>query len=402
MQIPISYGRSQLTVEVGAERLVALDQADAPPPLADPVAAVRDALEAPLRYPALRRALTPDDHVTIVVDEHLPRLPELVTAVLRHVVSAGVDPSAITLLCPPTASRQPWVDELPEELDEVHLEVHDPGDRNRLAYLATTRGGRRVYLNRSAVDADQLVLLTGPRYDPLLGYSGAEGAVYPVLSDTATRKAWEGSLTMDAPAGDVWPVRHEANEVAWLIGAPFLVQVIEGAGDAVVQVLGGAADTAADGRHWLDRCWRATVAQPADVVVASISGDPARQGIEDLARALACAARVVKRDGAIVLLSETTPVLGEGFQRMQQTDDPRAAFKALRDAPPPDWPAAYQWLEAVRTVRVYLLSGLPVETAEALFTTPLQHARQAQRLLDAGGTCLILSDAHKLLAVVAA
>ncbi len=399
MQVPIEYGRERVTVEVDPGRLVTLERADAPPPLADPVQAVRDALESPLRYPPLRRALTPDDHVTVVIDEHLPRLPEMITAVLRHITAAGVDPSAITLVCPPTDSRQPWIEDLPEDLEDVHLEVHDPADRRKLAYLATTRGGRRVYLNRSAVDADQLVLLTGPRFDPRLGYAGAAGAVYPALSDADTRAAWDGDVHLEAPAEGAWPVQREADEVAWLLGAPFLVQVIEGAGDAVVQVLGGTADTAADGRHWLDRCWRATVTEPADVVVATIAGDPARQGIDDMARALACAARVVRPDGAIVLLCATAPALGEGFQRMQQADDAEEALALLRGAPPADWPAACQWLEAVRSARVYLLSGLPDETAEALFTTPMQHARQVQRLLDAGGTCLFLPDANKLLAV---
>src|SRR5689334_5817985 len=122
LQLPIAYGRERLPVEIDPGRLVALERAEAPPPLADPVGAVRAALESPLRYPALRRALTPDDHVTVVVDEHLPRLPELVNAVLEHVLSAGVDPAAITLLCPPSASRQPWLDALPEAVEEVHTE----------------------------------------------------------------------------------------------------------------------------------------------------------------------------------------------------------------------------------------------------------------------------------------
>jgi hypothetical protein len=47
-----------------------------------------------------------------------------------------------------------------------------------------------------------------------------------------------------------------------------------------------------------------------------------------------------------------------------------------------------------------LLSGLPSETAEGLFTTPIEHARQVQRLIDAGGSCLILPEAHKLLVTV--
>jgi hypothetical protein len=47
-----------------------------------------------------------------------------------------------------------------------------------------------------------------------------------------------------------------------------------------------------------------------------------------------------------------------------------------------------------------LLSALPAETAEALFATQMEHARQVQRLIDAGGNCLVLPDAHRLLAVV--
>ena len=40
------------------------------------------------------------------------------------------------------------------------FQVHDPADRKKLSYLATTRQGRRIYLNRSAVDADQLIVLS--------------------------------------------------------------------------------------------------------------------------------------------------------------------------------------------------------------------------------------------------
>src|SRR5262249_31575743 len=154
-----------------------------PAPIADPAAAVGDALEAPTRYPPLRRALTPDDHVTVVVDERLPGLPQLVTSVVDHITSAGVSPEAGTLLCPPWSSPQGWVSDLPERLELVQVAPHAAGDRKQLAYLATTRKGRRIYLNRAVVDADQLVVLTGLRFDPQMGHAGAAGAVFPAMSD---------------------------------------------------------------------------------------------------------------------------------------------------------------------------------------------------------------------------
>ena len=280
------------------------------------------------------------------------------------------------------------------------MEIHDPADRNKQAYLASTKAGRRIYLSRSVVDADQLVVLTGPHFDPVLGYAGTEGAVYPTLSDAETRARSNAAVSLDAPTEHAWPVRREAGEVSWLLGAPFYVQVIEGAGDEIVQVIGGSADSGADGRRWLDRCWKATVSQPADLVIATMSGDPSRQTIADLARALANAARVVREDGTIVVLSAAAPDLGEGLRRVVEADEADDVFRVLEESPPPDWPDVFLWLKSVGKAHVYLLSGLPPETAEGLFTTPLQHARQVRRLIDAGGTCVVLPDAHKLMVTV--
>jgi nickel-dependent lactate racemase len=400
MQMGIDYGREHVAVEVRADRLLPLRRPPVAPALADPGAAVRRALETPTGFPALRRALTPGDHVTIIVDPQLPRLAELLTPILEHVVQAQVDPGAITLLCPPLASAQGWLDDLPDGFNDVQVEVHDPGDRKRLSYLASTRQGRRLYLNRTAVDADQLVILARCGYDPLLGYAGAEGALFPALSDEATRKEMWDRLSLTAPGEKPRPARQEALEVAWLLGAPFCVHVIEGAGEDIAHVVGGLTDTGAEAHRLQDARWRGSVGRPAATVVASVGGDPARHGFTELARALACAARVVEPNGRIILLTQAEPELGPASALLRQADNPGRALDLLRQHRPPDMAAAFQWVSSVQKAQVYLLSGLPAETAEELLTVPLEHVRQVQRLVDAAGSCLFLADAHKLLAVV--
>ncbi len=398
MRTDIAYGTEHLELEVGADRLVAAHARPRAPALADPVAAVAAALEAPLGFPALRRALTPDDHVAVVVDEQLPLLPQLLMPVLAHITRAGVRPEAITLLCATPAS-QDWVNELPDEFQEVRVEAHNPSDRKRLAYLATTKQGRRVYLNRTAVDADQLVVLTRRGYDPVLGYSGAEAALYPALADEAVlQESWE-RLSMAAPGAAPWPLRQEAAEVAWLLGMPFLVQVIEGAGSEVVHVVGGPIESSAEGVRLLDARWRVEVDEPADTVVVGVGGDPAAHRFADLARALGCASRVVKRGGKIVLLSGGEPALGEAAELLRRAEEPDAALELVGKQRPADGAAAFEWASAARQATLYLWSRLPEETAEELFTVPLDHAGQAQRLVREG-SCLILGDAQKTLAVL--
>jgi nickel-dependent lactate racemase len=389
----LHFGRARIDVAIPDDRLIGVRRRPAAPALADPAAAVRDALEAPLGFPALRRALTPDDHVTIVIDEHLPRLGQLLTPLLGHIASAGVAPEAMTLLSSSSAADQSWLDDLPEAFEEVRVEVHDPKDRKKLAYLATTRRGRRVYVNRSAVDADQLVVLCRPDADPLLWRGGA-GLLYPALGDEATREELAG--THASPRA----LREEAAEIAWLLGAPFLVQVVEGAGDDIAHVVAGPVDTSEEGLRLYEARWRQTAAALADTVVATLSGDPRRHEFADLARALAHAAHAVQPEGRIILLSEALPRLGPGAELLSQSDDPGRALEMLRQAHAPDRAAAAQWAGAVRRAQVYLLSGLPETTAEELFVTPMEHPGQLQRLVRGAGSYLLLEDADKALPAV--
>src|SRR5476651_200604 len=98
MRAGIAWGRHTLEVEVRAPNLLAGQRAGSVPDLADPVSALREALEHPLDYPALRLALIPDDHVAIVVDEGIPHLGRLLVPLLEHIRQANVQPDAITLV----------------------------------------------------------------------------------------------------------------------------------------------------------------------------------------------------------------------------------------------------------------------------------------------------------------
>jgi nickel-dependent lactate racemase len=400
MRVGVNYGLEHQEFEVVESKGVRFERQSPAPPLSNLAAAVEAALETPHGFPALRRALTPDDHVAIVVDEHLPHLPELLVPIFEHVGKAGVSSKRITLLCPPSDCSHDWRDELPAVYHDVAMEFHDRANRKRLSYLATTRRGRRLYINRTAVDADQLIVLARRGYDPLLGYSGSEGLLFPGLSDEATCKDLATQLTAAVPGKEPWPVQREAEEVAWLLGAPFMLQVIEGAGNELTHILGGLADSGVEGQRLLNARWRITVDELADTVVAGISGNPAHHQFSDLASGLAAAARVVKPDGRIALLSQTNPTLNRGAEMLRQADDPEEALSQLHKENPPDMAAAFQWASAARHASLYLLSGIPTDTVEELFATPLERASQVQQLLSGDGTYLFLPDAHKTMAVL--
>lgn len=394
--LQLAVGLGHWPVEVPAGRRVELCRRPYAAPVATAAELVRAALEQPLDFEPLRRAVTPDDRVAVVLDPHLPEVANIVTEVLAHLGTAGIPPTAVTVITPPGTTTD-WARDLPSEFAAVGRETHDPGNKARLAYLASTRAGRRLYLNRTLVEADFVIVICGRGFDPLNDYSGAEAAIFPALADTETRSALADELTTRPPGEAPGSVRAEAGEVMDLLGFLFLIQVIEGEGDQVQEVVAGPPASAAEGIRRLTSRWHCTVAELADTVVATISGDPARTRFFDLAQAAACARRVTPPGGRIAVLTTAAPDLGLGAELLRRTRKPALVRRLLAKHNPPDRAAALLWAYAASDRSLYLASGYPADVTEDLFATPLHSPDELQRLIDTGGRILVIPDAHKTL-----
>jgi nickel-dependent lactate racemase len=397
--VQVTLGDFNVAVEVPDGAIIAGHRAELAPNLTDVAAATRSALEQPLRFPPLRRALTPDDHVALVVDERLSQLGLLIEQVLSHVVDAGISPEAITVVSAP-GSQQSWVDDLPDTLQDVRTEIHDPASRQAMSYLATTRAGRRIYLNRTVVEAHQTIILAACRYDPIFGCHDGSATLFPAFSDAATLDELTGRFKLAPPEPPGWRLRDEATEVVWLLGVPFMVQIVEGSDEGIANVVGGTIESTPDCEQLLRNRWRVQFERPAQTVVATINGSSAHLDFETLARAALCASRVVEPGGRIVLLTRAKPILGQAIEIIRETDELAVAARRIQERQPIGQTAALLWLEAARHANLYLLSELPEETVEDMFATPLQHARQTQRLLDSAESVLFIDDPHKTLATV--
>src|SRR5262249_54074383 len=112
----VDYGHENLDLNLGGAALVGLPRGPLSPALPDVGAAVREALESPIGFPALYRALTPEDYVAIVLDEGLPHLYELLVPVLEHVQKGRVDPDKITVVCQSNDDSNTWPSDLPLSL----------------------------------------------------------------------------------------------------------------------------------------------------------------------------------------------------------------------------------------------------------------------------------------------
>jgi hypothetical protein len=390
MRINIPYGVQHADIELPDAQQIEIARAPKSPVFVDPVAALGDSLESPLDFPALRLALTPGDQIAGAVDRFFAERPEFWLPVLEHVASAGVRAASMAVVLPHDARfsdgrlQPPWA--------EVQVIKHDPHNRKRLSYLATTRAGRRIYLNRTIVDADQLIALAKCEYGPQ-GPTGAEEAIFPGLSDADTiselrRHTADGRARRHAGSN--------AKEVTWLLGAPFMVHAIEGAGGGLSYVIAGAADSVPYAMGKLASQWHVELDRPGDVVITSIA-KTAQNGFLDFAKAVANARKAVKPGGRIVLIANGAPTLGPAMQLLGDAADIAAARHRLRDEglEALDREEARQWCQAVEPGSVYLHSGLADEVAEGLFVTPIGRMEEVGRLVEPQDQVVVLPDGNK-------
>jgi nickel-dependent lactate racemase len=379
-------------------RLQVRAERTAPPSLAAAGALLRERVEAPIEFPPLRCAFTPDDHVAIVVADRVAGLGELLPELLRYLLEAGLAAERLTLLVPPRGpeAAPPWTTDLARAFPQVVQEVHDPKDTQRLSYLASTAAGRRVYLNRTLVDADQIVILGEVAYDAIVGYRGGLLDIFPALSDAPTRQSLLSKLDHLAPGDPASTLAAEAREIGWLLGMPFAIEVVAAPDGGVAAIHAGLAGPASErAQRDLDAWFHQHVDRRADLVVVGMGGEPAAHTLADVAQAFHNAAKIVKPDGTIVVMTPARPALGPGSAVYARGESPIQGLALLRQQIPEEIVQFWQLAAAGQRAKLYLSSALAAEAVEDLYLIPVDKPPQVQKLVDQADSVVFLADGHR-------
>ncbi len=399
--IHLRYGRA-VSVDLEVEESRIRGVFTGPSPCDDPLHALRLALDAPLDFPPLEQAVIPDDRIALVLDRDVPGASMIIAEVWKRLHERGVRAANVTVLQPADQSAaspsDPRVD-LPEEVREiVKWQVHEtvPEDEGGLHYLATSAAGERIYLAGAVQDADVILSIGRIGFDPLLGYRGTNSAFYPGLSTLEAVKKAHGQGHSELGSDDERPLRQMVDEVGWLLGTQFTIQVIPAAQGGVAEILAGSIESVfRKGRETLSERWTVSLPDRVETVVVAVDEDAGGHGWNQIAAALAVAKRLVVRDGRMIVLSQLAQSPGEGLEILRRAEEPRNAFRPLRQIGPADLVAATQFAQAVDWGRVYLLSRLDSDLVEDLFCVPIENAAEVSRLLAADEeSCVFVGSAQ--------
>ena len=393
--ITVHYG-NDATLDLELENDAAVTVCDAPRGrgVTDLPGQLRATLATPLEFPPLVQAALPGDKVVLALEAGVPQAAVLVAGAIEVLLDAGVAASDITVLAAAeTAVPDDILAELPSEVRaEVTALVHNPRDRERLSYLAATEDANPIYIHRAIHEADLVVSIGVLRLPHTLGYHGIHSGIFPTFSDNSTQARFRSPKA--ARMDEQERLRKQSDEVGWLLGTRFTIQVVPGAGDEVLHVLAGDLEAVlAAGGKLCEEAWSFEVPQRVELVVVTIGGDASQQNWNNVGRALAAAARVLEDDGDIVILSQLTEAPGPGLERIIGADDLHVAMREIAREKPADSLPAAQLGRALESGRVYLLSELPQDRIADLGVYPLD-VDSVPRVVARYGSCIVLPNAQ--------
>ena len=400
------YGRTGLELRV-PERTSVLAGPGAPP-VADPAAAVLEALEAPIGSPPLRELLAAKrpQTVAITVSDGTRPVPnrQFLPALLQILHAAGVSDRQIVVVIGTGMHRPSTPEERlrilgPEVLRRVEVidhDAHDPATLVEISHDPPVSVCRRF----AAADFRIVTGFIEPHF--MAGFSGGRKGVCPALVDLRTLQRFHGYAALADPRSDSGildgnPCHAIALEIAHIVGIDFLLNVAITPDHHVAGVYCGDLEAAhLVGCRQVAQWTTAVIDGPFDLVVTSGGGFPLDQSFYQTVKGMCAALPALDSGSTLLQVSSCDDRLGSPSYTewmLRWGHDWRGFLAHL--AAHAEATALDQWelqmhsrvLERIGIDKLWFVSdGVPADVQERIAVTPIlgagSVAERAQGALD--------------------
>lgn len=358
MKVRLAYGLTGLDIDVDPAATVVEPAHHRA--VADPGAALRDALRRPCAGPPLRERVKPGQTVAIsACDGTRPQPRHLMIPAILEELDGVVDSGDVVILVATGTHRGNDSAELREMFGDavagsVRIVNHDARARDGLAFAGTYGNGVPVWLNRAWLDAD--VRITTGFVEPhfFAGFSGGPKLVAPGLAGLETVLVLHDAGRIGDPRA-TWgvtqgnPVHDDVRAIAEATGVTFGLDVVLNREQQIVAAFGGDlfpmhAAACAAARQAAMR----PVPAPFDVVVTTNSGFPLDQNLYQSVKGMSAASQIVRPGGTIICAAECRdgfPDHGAYRQVLASAPSPHALLERIRSRPqtePDQWQVQIQ------------------------------------------------------------
>lgn len=246
----LPWGDAEKELRIPADRVTAEIEFTDLPPLPDPAAALRRALDEPIGTRPLRELVRPGRKVALltgdrITDRMLGSRDGLGHVVLDYLNEAGVPDQAVTLVFAPGTHPHRNADEKlgPALINRVGRYVKHHADREEdLAFRGYTSRGNALWINKAVAEADVVIGVGEICPNSHGGWTGGGKIILPGVAGQATVEHNHRNLMQpEIPLGlaDGNPLRVDMEEAADLGGLTFKIDMLVDSKERMVDVYSG-------------------------------------------------------------------------------------------------------------------------------------------------------------------
>jgi len=394
MKIHLSYGKDGLDVEIPERNLAGVLSFGASTPLAHPEEAIARSLQEPIGSLPLGELATKAKSACIVVCDITRPVPnkQLLPPMLRTLEESGIARNKITILVATGLHRPSTAAELDLILGQsmvskyrvVDHHASVPGEQS---LLGETKRKTPVYIDKRYLEAELKITVGFIEPHLMAGFSGGRKMVAIGCAGEETIKTLHSPRVLDDErcregSIDENPLHDELMEISRMAGHDFVLDVSLDANRNITGVYAGHPQEAhAVGVEAVRRSVRATLKEPADIVVTTSAGFPLDLTYYQSIKGMTAALPVLKKGGMLILAAECSEGLGsERFTAMATRFGTATEFDEWIHQHPVDIDQ-WQLQECLKAVRqgevVVVASGIRPEHRDKLFVRTAASVEEA-------------------------
>ena len=334
MIVELAYGKTTLPVSLPADARATVIRKRALPILADPIAAVREALDNPIEAKPFRQLAQGRSSACILICDITRPVPNhlFLGMMIRDLMDAGLPAEAITVLVATGLHRpnegaelaelvgDPWV------LETVRVVNHRAReDADHVDLGVTPTRATPVKLNRRFVEAD-LRIATGlvePHF--MAGYSGGRKVIAPGVAHADTIRTFHSARFMEDPGAVQCnlignPLHEEQLEVVRMVGEVYGLNTVQDEERNLISVTFGeviASHLAAV--EVARQTAEVPVGRKFRTVVTSAAGYPLDKTYYQTVKGMVTPLDILEPGGTLIIASECSEGFGsDAFREAQR------------------------------------------------------------------------------------
>jgi nickel-dependent lactate racemase len=378
MRVRLAFGKAGLEVELPPGYRYRVLEARSAQPLADPLRAIEESLDAPLGAPPVRELARGKRSAGISVCDITRPAPnrQVLPPLLRRLEEAGIAREAITIFIATGLHRPATAEEIrqivgPEAASAYRVLNHNARELREHRYLGATAAGTPAWIDERFMAADLHITLGFIEPHLMLGYSGGRKLIVPGLAAQPTIQVLHSPKFMRDPRaveGSIEdnPLHAEMLALAALARHDFIVDVALARDRRIAGVFAGHPLAAhRKGVEFVSRVMLETLPEPVDAAITTSAGYPLDLTYYQSIKGVTAAAHIVKPGGKILLAAACEEGAGapEFGRMLQEFPSGEGFLKALEGAEVviDQWQLEKLALVTRRTEVLWYVPGLPEE-----------------------------------------